>query len=295
MVMGKAARLLATATAAVLFGGGALVGSAQASTTADNPVFFVHGYGYDDGTSGGKNCANTWGDAVDYFAKQGLSASSLKTVAYYKGDVNCDVRIGKATLDTRIKDVAAKLANYIYDKHTSDGQSVDIVAHSMGGLITRVALLGSAKGWAGFPKKLDVGDVVTLGTPHQGISKPDANDDTQWKSMRPGSTFLDVLQEPKNQLGEKWASGTDWTLLASDEDATVSGESAMDKGNHADHKFRYKTGNDGKVSHSGLRKLTSGKYELRYWHASEGTSHDTSNGWAPVKAAYNAVAKNTDW
>ena len=73
---------------------------------------------------------------------------------------------GKATNDRPIQDIAADLANYI----DAQGKPVDIVAHSMGGLITRVALLGSAQGWEGFPPKLDVNNVVTLSTPHRGVA-----------------------------------------------------------------------------------------------------------------------------
>ena len=67
--------------------------------------------------------------------------------------------------------------NYVDSDYTNKGKPVDIVGHSMGGLIARVALLGSAQGWEGFPPKLNVDNVVTLSTPHQGVANPSAHDD----------------------------------------------------------------------------------------------------------------------
>ncbi|OZM71463.1 hypothetical protein CFN78_20170 [Amycolatopsis antarctica] len=296
----NARRVLAALAASAVLATASTTGTAQAepSAKADEPVFFVHGYGYDEGVEGGKDCDNIWGNARKYFTERGWAAGSLKTVGYYTGDKNCDVSIdgATATKDTRIKHIAADLANHIHDNYTSKGKSVEIVGHSMGGLIGRVALLGSAKGWDGFPKgKLKVGDLVTLGTPHQGVKEPGKHGDTQWKSMDPDSEFMRVLDAPENRVSQDWASGTDWTFAGADEDETVSGSSAIDKGRHADHKFRYLEGNEHTVTHSGIRKWYSGKYNLRFWHSSEGESHDTTNGWAPLKAAHNALSENGGW
>lgn len=142
--------------------------------------------------------------------------------------------------------MAAALANRIYEDHTSKGETVEIVAHSMGGLISRVALLGSAKGWAGFPDaRLKVDDIATLATPHQGIFEPNKYDSVQWNSMVPGSRFMTVLHEPANRLDQVAPGG--------------------------------------------------GKYNLRYWHSSEGTPHDTTNGWAPLETAFNALVRDVHW
>ena len=58
---------------------------------------------------------------------------------------------GAATTDRPIQDIARDLAIYIDANYTSRGRPVDIIAHSMGGLVARVALLGSAQGWDGSP------------------------------------------------------------------------------------------------------------------------------------------------
>ena len=141
----------------------------------------------------------------------------------------------------------------------------------MGGLIARVALLGSAQGWDGFPAKLDVDNVVTLSTPHQGVANPSAHDDRQWNQMDPDSGFIDRLQEKGSGLGDDWASGTDWSLVGSEEDTTVSNDSAIDKRNDADQKYGYQdnSADSGEVDHTAVRTLYGeNQYDLRYWHAS---------------------------
>jgi len=279
--------------AAVLLAEGTTVTTAPtAGAIPATPIYFIHGYN----DAAKSDCESLWGDALDYFA--GNDRGPLQTVGYYEGDTNCDAQVAKADTGTRIKHVAAAFANYVYDQHTSRGESIEIVAHSMGGLVARVALLGSAKGWEGFPKgKLKVDDVVTLATPHKGITEADKYSSTQWESMVWGSEFMTVLHAPENRLSQDWASGTDWSFVGSDEDGTVSTDSGIDGGYHADHKYRYFRDKDHDISHTAIRKLVpgGGDYNLRYWHSSEGTPHDTKNGWAPVETADNALARDGDW
>ncbi|MYR08216.1 hypothetical protein GTV32_18790 [Gordonia sp. SID5947] len=290
---------VAVALAAAVVSGAlaaATVPSASAAPAANggDPVYLVHGYN----DSGRSDCASLWDNAIDYFTSRGMSRSSIQTVGYYAGDSHCDVDLGNAGTDTRIKHVAAALAKRIYDANTRKGQSVDIVAHSMGGLVTRVALLGSAMHWKGFPAaKLKVGDVVTLATPHQGIIDQFKYHSVQWDSMVPGSRFLEVLQAPENRLDQNWAKGVDWSLVGSDEDKTVYAGSGYDKDRPAEHKYRYAADADHDLSHTHMRALKpgGGKYNLRYWHASEGKPHDTTNGWAPLETAFNAIDRGDAW
>jgi hypothetical protein len=95
-------------------------------------------------------------------------------------------------------------------------------------------------------------DIATLSTPHQGILDDDKYDSTQWDSMVPGSTFLDVLQAPENRIDWSWAD---------------------------------------------IRLLGPGraKFNLRYWHSSEGEPHDTTNGWSPLETAYNSLDRGDNW
>lgn len=260
-------------------------------------LLFVHGYG----KPGNEDCNETWGKAIDYFEDQGIDReSSIQTISYYSdNEDNCDTSIGNFDNNSGIDHIAAALARHI------DGidRPVNIVAHSMGGLITRVALLGSAKGWTDkydFPdgKLHNVRNVVTLGTPHQGISQASKSSSVNWQQMvYPDSNFMQVLHAEENQLdtseedGEEdgWASGTDWSFVGSSEDATVSYDSAIDRGNHVNQKYGYQGSDDGgEVTHTGIRTLDSGKYALIYWNEDEGGT-GTQNGWSPLETAYNAT------
>jgi pimeloyl-ACP methyl ester carboxylesterase len=290
-----------TMTALLAVAALALAALAPSASAADTEMLLVHGYG---NAADGKDCnGSTWRNALRYYQDAGgRERSSMTTIGYYKGDdpADCDAIVGDGAASNKrpIQDIARDLANYIDDEYTSQGRPVDIVAHSMGGLITRVALLGSAQGWKGFPGKLNVDNVVTLSTPHKGVSNPSANDDRQWNQMDPDSGFMDRLHAKGSGLGDDWASGTDWSLVGSKEDTTVSYKSGIDKGHHADQKFGYQrdSGDSGEVSHGAVRTLYGeNRYTLRYWHASgDHRPHNTENGWSPLKTAFQAATKIGD-
>lgn len=283
----------------------ALATPVSPASAADTQFLLVHGYGDHEE---GKDCnGSTWKKALAYYQRAGgRERASMTTIGYYTGDRGCDVKVASATNETPIQDVAKDLANYIDAAYTGNGQPVDIVAHSMGGLVTRVALLGSAQGWKGFPAgKLNVDNVVTLSTPHRGVSNPSANDDRQWEQMDPGSDFMTRLHEPGSGLGDGWADGTDWSLVGSDEDGVVSYQSGIDKnfaGTPADQKYRYRKKRDGLlVDHEGVRTLGAGKpdgrdrYTLQYWHAAGShPPHTTERGWSPLKTAFKAATRVGD-
>lgn len=311
-------RLMVAMTTAALALGGVAATSAQASTSdteAQNQMLLVHGYG---DAEAGKDCNDsTWDEALDYYEDAGgRDRSSMTTIGYYVGDHDCDATIGDgaATNERPIQDIARDFANYIYDYHTNHGETVDIVAHSMGGLVTRVALLGTGEGWEGFPPELYVDNIVTLGTPHQGLidgcgDVDDADCTRQWNQMTTsydgGSGFIDALHESGRGLDDPWASGIDWSLVSSIEDTTVSYYSGIDKGYTADQKYGYDEDlsdngtadcSDPDVSHSGIRELTgAGGYCLRYWHSgADGGPYTTENGWSPLKVAFKAATYDGD-
>ena len=167
----------------------------------------------------------------------------------------------------------------------------------MGGLVARVALLGSAQGWERFPPKLNVNNVVTLSSPHQGVAGS-GPDDTQWNQMQPGSDFIKRLHAKGSGLDDAWADGTDWSLVGSHEDETVSHDSGIDKGNPADQKYGYPddAGDSGEVTTARPHALR----RERLQPAATGTppaitrrTH-TDNGWSPLKAAFQAATKVGD-
>ncbi|GAA1198667.1 hypothetical protein [Prauserella alba] len=298
--MGWNKRNLLAAAAA----GAMLVAAAPAAQAATPQLLLVHGHG---NPADGKNCNGaTWDEAIDYYTSDGsLSRDEITTVAYYEGNGpggpnvgNCDVQVSAASKETKIQFIARDLANYVHDEYTSKGEPVNIAAHSMGGLVTRVALLGTAEGWSGFPPSMDVDNVATAGTPHQGV-KEDRDDYTaQWDQMEQGSGFLDALHADGRELGDAWTDGTDWTVIGSAEDGVVSYDSAIDKGNRADQKFGYLSHDAGTaaVTHSGIREITGPHtYEMHYWHDSgDHDTHHTDNGWAPLKSLYKAALYDGD-
>ncbi|KID31850.1 PGAP1-like protein [Prauserella rugosa] len=293
--------ILAAAAAAMLLGGLAPAAHA-APTPQDEPqLLLVHGHGRPDEGTNCNGTGGTWADALNYFeGAGGLDRDRMTTVAYYEGNAaggpnegNCDVTVSEATADTKIQDIAKDLANYVHDTYTSKGRSVNIAAHSMGGLVTRVALLGTAEGWDGFPSSMKVDNVATAGTPHQGVVEERDDDTAQWDQMEPGSDFLKALHGEGRELGDEWTDGTDWTVIGSDADDVVSYDSAIDKGNATDQKFGY-VDNGSAIGHSGLRTISGPPhdYNLNYWNSSG--QHHTTNGWAPLKTLFKAATEDGD-
>ncbi|MFI1730590.1 esterase/lipase family protein [Streptomyces acidicola] len=94
--------------------------------------------------------------------------------------LTCDIRTAAAALGRRLEEICER----------TDCERVDIVGHSLGGLIARYyvqRLGGDAR----------VRTVVTLGTPHGGTRvAPLADAHPVVRQMRPGSPVLEELREP---------------------------------------------------------------------------------------------------
>ena len=228
------------------------------------PVVFIHGLSFGPGQAG-SDCAETFATAIDRY-KSYDHTGPFVTLKYYDSDRNCTHAIssypdradrherhypsghkdGHHTNDTDIRHLAYHLAWYINDRWGSQ-TNVEIVAHSMGGLITRYAM-GMA-GRSGWPAFLMVSNVTTLGTPHRGSG--DAKYCAPWsyqcKQMSPTSQFVQDLKSVTFQDPQGYG-GTDWTLMGSDEDERVSAESAM--GMASEHGVVYTDG----VKHSDYYK-----------------------------------------
>ncbi len=93
--------------------------------------------------------------------------------------------------NTSIRHLAWHLANYIATNFTARDLVVDVVAHSMGGLMIRYAL--AKQGVDSFPR-LKVEDVVTLGSPHNGASFAALMGTTQGAEMEPSIDVDQVAQ-----------------------------------------------------------------------------------------------------
>jgi len=124
--------------------------------TAKLPVVFVNGYEY--------NCAAASFSHTFGVADQVLQANGQTSLFFNY----CDVP-GMPNIET----LAAVFAGFLSGLRYQDGQSVDtvdVVAHSMGGLIVRSYLSGkqSASGVFSPPSATHIRKIVFLGTPHFG-------------------------------------------------------------------------------------------------------------------------------
>ncbi|MFF3335582.1 esterase/lipase family protein [Streptomyces sp. NPDC002888] len=273
-------RLLAVALGLLLAVG--LAGPAQGAPVRDDsvsrPIYFVPGYGM----WGGYDCwSDYWKPAGDQMRAWGMTGS-YHTVGYYDGNTNCNTTIiNGGSRDVSIKELGRLLAWNIYSSYSKHNLSVDVVAHSMGGLVTRAALTGVARKESGWPPYLYIEDVVTLSTPHRGTGIGYVCAFIQCQEMRPGSTLLNWLyQSPQSAIG------TDWTLMGADDDDTVDTESAL--GMSAGHYVRYDASQG--IEHDQIyRTLANTSYNQRYWNYYDKTWVQTGAGASPVRALTNAL------
>ncbi|MEV6971332.1 hypothetical protein AB0M47_40170 [Hamadaea sp. NPDC051192] len=184
--------------------------------------------------------------------------------------VNCNLisRTGYGTKDDRLERLSCLLAWYIYHQYTKHGMAVNVLAHSMGGLLIRAAIGGAAERRPFFPSHdLAVLRVVTVGSPHGGIgglyrtaamNDPYSNG-AELDDMEPGSSFMNMVaryQRPQGAVGTRWVligssaadrqtvescNGTDGSRKVScylgDGDGVVPADSQM--GMRADTKILY--------------------------------------------------------
>jgi pimeloyl-ACP methyl ester carboxylesterase len=282
---------------AIAFVAAAPANAAPSPANGRGKVIFVHGFDPTGVVGAAVNCKKYWASAIQYFKTKGYADNQLITYGYYKkesGSDGCTTRFtdedGEYGIrNTSLTTIAKHFANRVYNAYSSSpygGQKVDVVAHSMGGLVVRAALYHVKKGTPGFPPYLYIEDVVTLGTPHDGANAGQLNlcafhDALQCRQMRKGSNFLDGLP----QTPSKSAMGTDWTAVSSYDDGTVSASSGT--WIHAQHKLQYDDSGDKAISHTALSSHKYGAYRGRVKHSSSWSGY--SEQLAPVARAYQAV------
>lgn len=224
------------------------------TATRTKPVLIVHGR--DNYDMGGYGTLKTYLQNAGY--------TNVRRVGYYGGECNVEERAehhgshnnwyggsgehssktgctGGAgaqvhDLDTDIMHMAYHLAWMVNDHWSASGTTVDMLGHSMGGLMMRYAIAKSGSGGV-WPAKLRVEDATTMGTPHGGLG-------TSWCKWSP---WADVRQMCSDNSFITWMKssaqnpqgngGTDWTLMASDCDGWVAWNLAVDMS--AAHKVVY--------------------------------------------------------
>jgi hypothetical protein len=298
---GPAAAAPAPTTARAITTAAAAVKVPKRDNGLNEPIYWIHGVQLPSKKNGIKAKAdcNEFAAAIKRYKALGATGTQ-RTVAYYTADKNCNTRIGKfGNRGQNLGTIGKALAWDIYNRYTSKGKSVDVVAHSMGGLIIRAALTGVQKKAKGYPSKLYVEDVVTLSTPHTGSG------DAKWcavlgfgecTQMKPGSSFLKWLSA--NPVS---GPGTDWTLIGAKDDTHVNWTSAVSTGTPhkeagwigAGHKVVFAKGQG--LGHSDIYRATSGTYQSQYWNFYQNQWITQNAGANPITVARNANYYWHDW
>jgi triacylglycerol esterase/lipase EstA (alpha/beta hydrolase family) len=180
----------------------ALNTSAHAVTT--NPVPVVEVHGYSGAPTQGLNTRGYWGYPTYMLKSHGFA--NVYTLSYYKNDSNgvdvtqagpgtgCSLATSTATVagfdhGDSIESIAYRVAWCLYDAFGT--QQIDLVGHSMGGLIIRYALQQITEGNPDYPPALNVGVVISFSSPFGGAYL--GCKDTQCNEMLPDSAFLTSL------------------------------------------------------------------------------------------------------
>jgi hypothetical protein len=220
---------------------------------ANAPVVFVHGFLLN--LCPQTDTASVFASAVTTLRARGYTGPT-EAVAYYacdhggpsiqkSGDPNAYFPSGAYsdggnTDNTDIRHISYQLAWYLYDTYSSKGKTVELVAHSMGGLITRWMLYQVQAGNPLFPPYLYVQDSITISTPHNGIQ--DGTNNLTWcagtlqcTQMTVGSTFLTELRS--YGMNPQGTGGTQWTAMGSRSCDIMTAEQSTDMGDA--HKVVY--------------------------------------------------------
>jgi pimeloyl-ACP methyl ester carboxylesterase len=197
-------------------------------------VLLLHGY---NARSTSTDCSRAFDDMVFRMRQAGVSGRMVK-VGFYTGDRGCDVNLRSyGSFDERgsWKEIAGALSAYIHLEYTARGVTVDVVGHSMGGLIIRAAVLGAQIHEPGFSSPIDVRTVVTLGTPHDGAAWYSRLCRVgQCSSLRPSSPDIAWLHRDGRPQG---IAGTEFTVIASRADRITPSPSGLHMDIPASHKI----------------------------------------------------------
>lgn len=192
--------------------------------TKERVVILVHGW---SAFGAGSDCNSAFGSLKGGLRRNGFTGQMV-TVGYYDSDANCDVNLrswGNIDNGTSWKTLSKAFSTYVYETYTKKGVVVDVVGHSMGGLIIRGAVYGSSKGEGGFSQPLLVEDAVTLAAPHNGAAfYAQACLWGQCSGLKQGSSELNWANANKNPQGK---NSTEWTTFGSTQDLVVPATSAQ--------------------------------------------------------------------
>jgi hypothetical protein len=274
-------------------------------------VILLHGFS----ALGSVNCKKYWGDGqVEPYLnnKRGWAGKVRALTYYWSGGTGCTRIPGAGGTGHAIEDLGSALAWYVYNNYSRNGVPVDVIAHSMGGLVTRAAITGTRNRYMtasgrNFPPYLYIEDVATLSSPHEGARSSvwGACSTARWQvcQMIPGSSFLNSWIKPHGNPQSNM--GTDWSAIGSGADWVVNTGSALNKtaSRHPGHKYLFLSGSG--LDHDQMANIhengrgTNGfGYPILYCHynASCNMADWESSSWpqvakgaGPLWVAANAV------
>jgi hypothetical protein len=189
---------------------------AHATTVVSSrPIVFVHGF---NPFAIGEDCKTDWTKMKGALAEQGFTGP-MTSVSYYSNDIDCDLKIFSGNIFTPIADISHAFAWYVYNTYSSKGVDIDIVAHSMGGLVVRYAMYRTAVGDSTYPPFLRVPHAATLAVPYEGYSLVAefchlVAMNTECDEMAPYSGFIADLKNPQ-ALVPQGLGGTLWSGVGS--------------------------------------------------------------------------------
>jgi hypothetical protein len=211
-------------------------------------VLLVHGF--NAGSIMDCNKSSEFGTLESFLFNNGFSL--VASVGFYNADYDCNEYLAgesshctgwydsgnnDGTVNEDIRHTTCLLAWFIWDYWTSHGNSIEVIAHSMGGILIRQAMIDTPY-VTQFPPYLYISDVATAGSPHQGISSGSAF----ISSIDPGiacpGNCVEIAQMEQtnammsNMNSKTWRSGfgrdpqgsggTDWTTMSSDYDDVLN-------------------------------------------------------------------------
>ncbi len=287
-------------------------------------ILLLHGFNGKSGSTGngnssGYDCSVSWGDMVNYIRSSHdvgtwSKAAEIQTIGFYRGDTNCSVNLHSAQYATHCSNYYPENTNASQDGTNNEslyhlsclldwyiylnygryaGSNIEIVAHSMGGLIVRNALYQVQRGgvsWAP-PTLGGISDIVDFSTPHRGV--PGLAGLTgffacgsckQFNDLVSGKTFINEMQA--NAQNPQASGGTDWTLIGSNCDAYVDMQNATDM--VAVHHVAYvNDNNDGTCyDHSGPLRDTNDAYDAAYYYCNSCTTIPPQQGYDVYSWSY---------
>jgi hypothetical protein len=222
----------------------------------DRPVLFVHGW---SGLGAGSDCSANFGTLESSLRAAGFTGP-LVTVGYYDSNRNCDVdlqRWGSIDNGSVWRDISKAFARYVYETYTSKGIAVDVVGHSMGGLVVRGAVQGTQERASGFGPAIDVEDAVTFGAPFAGAAwYSNLCFWGQCSQLKPGASDIGWLATNGNPQGAK---GTEWTSFGSTTDDVVPADSALSIAIPDARKVRYSSVEHADFMHNATSQARAAK------------------------------------